>query len=352
VAEELKLTTVTCPENVPPSTRSVCFSEPPSDPHQDLHPNDTSGTDCSRVEYVSDESGSSWHVLERTTSHSSRPDISSQSPRSALVDFSYAESAVGISRKVITEIAHHHHRHVTDGPKILELRNPNAAVRVTYAIPGGDALVHHNLPQNPPSLVPVRDIIGFDLPDAQICDVLVETYFFAVHWFSLVIYEPKFRVQYQRIITTGYASRSEYGFLLLLLMVLSLGCWYGPIPGQSTSDGSAELGGMHDLFLKKVREQFMDMMDEDSLEYVQLCTLLGSFYLYHGRPRSSFSILGAATKSAQAMGLHRDSGSKFSEEATEERKRLWWTIYTWDRYVGPTSKSDNGGVRVGGWETS
>ena len=189
------------------------------------------------------------------------------------------------------------------------------------------------MPLNPPCLIPVRDMLGFDLPDAQICDVLVETYFFAVHWFSLVIYEPKFRAQYQRIITTGYASRSEYGFLLLLLMVLSLGCWYGPIPGHNTSDASADLSRMHDLFLKKVREQFMDIMDEDSLEYVQLCSLLGSFYLYHGRPRSSFSILGAATKSAQAMGLHRDSGSRFPEDVTEERKRVWWSIYTWDRYV-------------------
>lgn len=154
-----------------------------------------------------------------------------------------------------------------------------------------------------------------------------------MHCFTLVIYEPRFRAQYQRIITTGFASRSEYGFLLVLLMVLSLGCWYGPLPGQNPSDGAAELNGMHELFLKKVREQFMDIMDEDSLEYVQLCTLLGSFYLYHGRPRSSFSILGAATKSAQAMGLHRDSGSRFPEDVTEERKRVWWTIYTWDRYA-------------------
>jgi Fungal specific transcription factor domain len=212
-------------------------------------------------------------------------------------------------------------------------------VRATYAIPGGEALGQQTQPLNPPFLVPVRDLIGFDLPDAQICDVLIETYFFAVHWFSLVIYEPRFRAQYQRIITTGFASRSEYGFLLLLLMVLSLGCWYGPIPGQNSSEGAAELNGMHELFLKKVREQFMDIMDEDSLEYVQLCTLLGSFYLYHGRPRSSFSILGAATKSAQAMGLHRDSGSRFSEDVTEERKRVWWTIYTWDRYVRPLTKS-------------
>ncbi len=35
----------------------------------------------------------------------------------------------------------------------------------------------------------------------------------------------------------------------------------------------------------------MDVMDEDSFDFVQLCALLGSFYLYHDRPRSSFPIL-------------------------------------------------------------
>ena len=76
----------------------------------------------------------------------------------------------------------------------------------------------------------------------------------------------------------------------------------------------------------------MDLIDEDCLEFVQLSVLLGSYWLYWGRPRSSFSLLGAATKSAQAMELHRDLDHRLSSEDTEERKRVWWTIYTWDRY--------------------
>lgn len=165
--------------------------------------------------------------------------------------------------------------------QILELRKSHISKRATYAIPGGETPGPQIQSMNPPGVVPVRELLGFDLPDAQICDVLVETYFFAVHWFTLVIYEPKFRSQYRRITTTGFASRSEYSFLLLLLTVLSLGCWYGPLAGKDPSDGTAELGRMHDLFLNKVREHFMDVMEEESLEFVQLCTLLGSFYLYH-----------------------------------------------------------------------
>ena len=84
-------------------------------------------------------------------------------------------------------------------------------------------------------------------------------------------------------------------------------------------------------YLKVVSQNFMDLIDEDCLEFVQLSALLGSYWLYWGRPRSSFSILGAATKSAQAMELHRNTDNRSSAEDAEERKRVWWTIYTWDR---------------------
>jgi hypothetical protein len=179
----------------------------------------------------------------------------------------------------------------------------------------------------------VVKIIGIDLPAYEVCNQLLETYFSAVHWFSLVVYEPKFRRRYDAIVGSGLASYRDHGFLLLLLMVLTMGCWYTP------KDGTGDLGLSEDemealrrRLIKVVQRDFMDMMDEDSLEFVQLCALLGSFYLYHGRPRSSFSILGAATKTSQAMDLHRNSEMRWSFEDREERKRVWWTIYTWDRF--------------------
>ena len=76
----------------------------------------------------------------------------------------------------------------------------------------------------------------------------------------------------------------------------------------------------------------MDLIDDDCLEFVQLSALLGSYWLYWGRPRSAFSILGAATKSAQAMEWHRDRDNRLSTQGAEERKRVWWTVYIWDRF--------------------
>ncbi|PVH76500.1 hypothetical protein DL98DRAFT_293115 [Cadophora sp. DSE1049] len=209
--------------------------------------------------------------------------------------------------------------------------------RATSAIPGGGCRDTNGTNSSnifPAPLIPVFDIISIELPSLEVCNKLLETYFSSVHWFSLVVYEPKFRGRYTAVVGSGLASRSDHGFLLLLLMVLIMGCWY--TPKNKTRDlglSTQDMDGLRGRLLAVVQRDFMELMDEDSLEFVQVCALLGSFYLYHGRPRSSFSILGAATKTSQAMDLHRDSSSKRSFEDVEERKRVWWTIYTWDRFA-------------------
>lgn len=178
----------------------------------------------------------------------------------------------------------------------------------------------------------ISDVLGVDLPPVYASDALLETYFQSVHWFSLVVYEPSFRARYREIVDSCSANVSDRGFLLLLAMILIMGSWYRP-EGNLVDHNNIpyNITTMRNKFLKLIRSSFMDLMDEDSLEFVQLSTLLGSFYLYHSRPRAAFSILGAATKTAQAMRLHHESSEEFSFEEKEERKRVWWTIYTWDR---------------------
>ena len=209
--------------------------------------------------------------------------------------------------------------------------SPPIGVRETFAIPGGDT--NRSLETSPidTTLVPIAEILGTDLPSREVSDALMDAYFYTVHWFSLVVYEPTFRSRYETIMDRGLAFPSDRAFLLLLLMVMVMGCWYGPgtMPAEIVSQ--FDLADARKKFLKIVSQNFMDLIDEDCLEFVQLSALLGSYWLYWGRPRSSFSVLGAATKSAQAMELHRDSNGRLTSHDAEERKRVWWTIYTWDR---------------------
>ncbi|KAF0322132.1 C6 transcription factor [Colletotrichum asianum] len=74
------------------------------------------------------------------------------------------------------------------------------------------------------------------------------------------------------------------------------------------------------------------VMDQRSLAAVQTLILLGSHHVYHGRPNLSFALLGATIKMSHALGLHRRQKDG-SFDDIEERKRVWWTIYTWDRFA-------------------
>jgi hypothetical protein len=161
-------------------------------------------------------------------------------------------------------------------------------------------------------------------------DNLVEEYFNSVHWFTLVIYEPKFRAQLQSI-ADGFAYPSQKGFLLLLSVVLALGAQYGAYQkASSTQNFTTDCLSLMNTFFKNLESQLVYLMDQSSLPSVQACTLLGSYYVYHGKPKLSLALLGATIRMAQAIGLHREPGSESTEDY-EERKRAWWTLYTWDR---------------------
>jgi hypothetical protein len=82
--------------------------------------------------------------------------------------------------------------------------------------------------------------------------------------------------------------------------------------------------------IANAESRMIELLDQSSMTAVQTLTLLGSFFVYHGRPNLSFSLLGATVKSAHAAGLHKSSTTA-SRNEMEERKRVWWTIYTWDR---------------------
>ncbi|KAK5045133.1 hypothetical protein LTR84_009466 [Exophiala bonariae] len=236
--------------------------------------------------------------------------------KSVLADLGGSESAVDITKKILGYGT-----------------SPLATDRATFAIPGGGPNRSLSSISTSRTLLPVSQIVGVDLPERTLCDALIDAYFYSVHWFSLVVYEPKFRQTYSRVVENGFAEPSDRPFLLLLLMVLVMGCWYGPGLGHDGIAPATELADLRNTYLRVIRSSLMDLMDDDCLEFVQLCILLGSYWLYWGRPKSSFSILGAATKSSQAIGLHRDPDKRVSLADAEERKRIWWTIYTWDRFA-------------------
>ncbi|KAK9244447.1 fungal-specific transcription factor domain-containing protein [Lipomyces tetrasporus] len=242
-----------------------------------------------------------------------------QSHAFSTVDYREAPSAMGITRK------------------IFGLHGLNVVERTTFAIPDGEVRSDANAANRDSSLkLPISLILGSSLPSKEVMDILLEEYFDSVHWFSLVIFEPRFRPEYESVVE-GYAFQSQKGFLILLATVLGIAAWY-----RSKKSSAVDSPLLHEDWnkwrvnlLSLAEARFLELMDESSLASIQTCLLLGSYYVYHGRPNSSFALLGATIKTAQAMGLHRQPSRGGCYEI-EERKRIWWTIYTWDRFASVT----------------
>lgn len=221
--------------------------------------------------------------------------------------------------------------------KIFELGRQHIDEQATSAIPGYRTRTNatSRCTATVGQRLPISSILGQQMPSMELVYVLLDEYFDAVHWFSLVVYEPNFRKKLYSI-ADGFAYPSQKPFLLLLAVMIGMGAWYR---SHRAITGSADNGDEWqkwntDLF-KLVESHLVELMDQPSVAAAQVCILLGSHYVYHGRPNLSFSLLGATIKISQGVGLHREP-SQGDLEDIEERKRVWWTIYTWDRFASIT----------------
>ncbi|KLO87710.1 Uncharacterized protein LW93_10046 [Fusarium fujikuroi] len=226
-------------------------------------------------------------------------------------DYGESESAMGFARK------------------IYRLGSQTIDDQQCSAIPGGACGTRTPLMRSSEQRLPISNIIGGRFPKQNEIDSLLEDYFESVHWFSLVIYEPRFRKRIESI-KDGYAYPTEAPFLTLLSIMLCMAAWYrSKKPDQ---EGAEEWRLWSDELLRIVESRLVHIMDQHSIAAVQTLILLGSHHVYHGRPNLSFALLGATIKISHAMGLHCNLAHG-SVDDVEERKRVWWTIYTWDRFA-------------------
>ncbi|KAJ5222102.1 uncharacterized protein N7469_010989 [Penicillium citrinum] len=223
--------------------------------------------------------------------------------------------------------------------RIFELSSQHIDEKTTSAIPGyrvgtnpyASALANAEVSQR----CPISSVVGGDFPPMELVFSLLEDYFDAIHWFSLAIHEPKTR-QMLGSIADGSANPSDKPFLLLLAVMLAMAAWYrSQRGGADLAESGHEMRVLSAGLLKLVESNLIEIMDRPSITAIQTCILLGSHHVYHGRPNLSFSLLGTTIKMAQSLGLHRQS-SAGSPGDIEERKRVWWTIYTWDRFASIT----------------
>jgi hypothetical protein len=167
--------------------------------------------------------------------------------------------------------------------------------------------------------------------------LLVDTYFDRIHWFMLIFHQDDFRQTWQHMYDLPREQLIEcfpnQGFISTFLVVVAIALQYG---GEHRQDLLKAHGippeDLKEKILSTTRAKILDIVSLGSLEAVQTCVLLGTYYLYHGKPELAWPVCGCGLRIAQALNLHRklphtEFISPEAHRKNETRKRCWWAIY-------------------------
>jgi hypothetical protein len=177
------------------------------------------------------------------------------------------------------------------------------------------------------------------LPRVEAARLLLDTYFDRVHWFTLLFHQDEFRTTFGYLLSPDpvVSSSPSLGFVATALAVCAISLQY---VGTHRRDALVKLeidpAALQKGILTVLGRRLLEILALGSLETVQTCVLLGTYYLYHGEPDLAWPICGCGLRVAQAIGLHRkiemcnDLTSESMESwrrTNEARKRCWWAIY-------------------------
>jgi hypothetical protein len=148
-----------------------------------------------------------------------------------------------------------------------------------------------------------------------------------------VFHEGSFRQRYEHLVASVHVAATDNNFLWLVLLVLALGAHYSSLSG-SLEEYHQSLPLLSERLLAQIEYKFLRIIGCPNVEAIQVCVLLGSFHLFNGRPTVGLGILGSGIKIAQVLGLHRESmWQNLSDIAQESRRRSWWALEVFDKYV-------------------
>lgn len=177
------------------------------------------------------------------------------------------------------------------------------------------------------------------LPSREVASLLVDTYFDRVHWFILIFHQDDFRRNWEEMyklspqdLITKYPNP---GFISTFLVVIAIALQYtGSHRQEILRNHNVAHSDLKERILSTIRVRLLDIVSLGSLEAVQTCVLLGTYYLYHGNPGLAWPVCGCGLRVAQALNLHRkldtgdaDTRSPEIQRLAETRKRCWWAIY-------------------------
>ncbi|KAL7275910.1 hypothetical protein RUND412_001129 [Rhizina undulata] len=241
--------------------------------------------------------------------------------------------------------------------------------------------ISHIYTQNTPSLSPP---ILLPTPDTLCREVLIETktsrlvnllptklttrflssvYFERINWYTLLLHQGLFTFDLEKILAVlGRGSELEdsaanFSFMAILILIIATGalCMTKDPELVKQFEALGEEAGEIENFVERVLEClsqcYLDVVELESLESVQVCVLLGQLHVhYTRRHRLATECFATGVRIAGILRLEKKDSSKrlrVLEGAKEEdvdlikrelsmdqfRKRVFWTLFEVERTV-------------------
>lgn len=131
--------------------------------------------------------------------------------------------------------------------------------------------------------------------------------------------------------------RSDNSFVCLALATFALGSQWTTLvrPDSSSTGMRLDEGDPGRMFHNHAKTLIPDITDRPCLRSIQAPFIMGVYLLPASAIGSSYVYMGLALRKALAFDLHLNTDDpSIDEREREVRRRLWWAIYSLERYVG------------------
>ncbi|KAH9951597.1 hypothetical protein B0H21DRAFT_684345 [Amylocystis lapponica] len=173
-----------------------------------------------------------------------------------------------------------------------------------------------------------------ELPARNLSQLLVDHYFGVINWTRYPISERDFRASFNCICEEGTTvNPNNIRFLPLLFVVLAISARLAPerIGGD---ERTRRLSSSRLYWSSRRALLIVAAIQPDCFEMVLTRMLSARFLTIDRRMTESWSQLGAAVRTAQALGLHRDGAAMGMDMiSVEKRRRIWAHLYHADRSI-------------------
>lgn len=171
---------------------------------------------------------------------------------------------------------------------------------------------------------PERPHPAYVLPPKQAADRLVSHYHGSVHVYAPMLHWPTFMSDYENLYRAGTFQYSNRHWVALFFGVLACGTMMDPQPNRAVQEGEGA------RYLEACVQTINTWSDEHTMDVARGALLISIYFMEVNLRSAGWIWLGAAVRISQDIGLHTDRGS-YTPMEMEMRKRLWWSIYNWDR---------------------